>query len=67
MGATRQYPDKIGFVNYPVNTMLDGDAGTLGPVVEKDLFTAKVKVTGSLDYDTQLAAVPRCRNCKSTR
>ena len=54
VGATRQYPDDTGFVNYPTNTVLDGDAGMLGPVVEKDLFTAKVTVTGTLDYDTQL-------------
>ncbi len=54
VGAVRQYPDEYGFVDYPTNTVLDGDADTLGPVVEKDLFTAKIMVTGSLDYDTQL-------------
>jgi hypothetical protein len=54
VGAVRQYPDDIGFVDYPTNTVLDGDTGTLGPVVEKDLFTAKVTVTGSLSYDTTL-------------
>lgn len=54
VGGTRQYTDSIGSVDYPTNTVLDGDAGTLGPVVEKDLFTAKITVTGSLSYDTQI-------------
>ncbi len=53
-GGVRQYPDDIGYVSYPTNTVLDGDAGTLSPVVENDLFTAKVEVTGSLSYDTQI-------------
>jgi hypothetical protein len=50
----RQYPDDVGYVSYPTNTVLDGDAGALSPVVENDLFTAKVTVTGSLSYDTQI-------------
>jgi hypothetical protein len=54
VGGVRQYPDDIGYVSYPTNTVLDGDAGTLSPVVENDLFTAKVTVTGSLSYDTQI-------------
>ena len=54
VGGVRQYPDDIGFVDYPTNTVLDGDESALSPVVEKDLFTAKVEVTGSLSYDTQI-------------
>jgi hypothetical protein len=54
VGGVRQYPDDIGFVDYPTNTVLDGDATELSPVVENDLFTAKVVVTGSLSYDTQI-------------
>lgn len=54
VGGVRQYPDEVGFVNYPTNTVLDGDAAMLGPVVEKDLFTAKITVVGSLSYDTQI-------------
>lgn len=54
VGGTRQYPDEFGFVSYPTNTVLDGDTATLGPVVEKDLFTARITVTGSLSYDTQI-------------
>jgi len=54
VGGVRQYPDDVGYVSYPTNTVLDGDAGALSPVVENDLFTAKVTVTGSLSYDTQI-------------
>jgi hypothetical protein len=50
----RQYPDDIGYVSYPTNTVLDGDASLLNPVVQNDLFTAKVTVTGSLSYTTEM-------------
>jgi hypothetical protein len=54
VGGVRQYPDDIGYVSYPTNTVLDGDAAALSPVVQNDLFAAKVTVTGSLSYDTQI-------------
>src|SRR5215831_2565175 len=55
VGGTRQYPDEVGYVTtYPTNTVLSGDSAMLKPIVEGDLFTAEVQVTGSLTYDTQI-------------
>lgn len=53
VGGVRQTPS-YGYVSYPTNTYLTGDANTLKPVVEKDLFTANVMVLGSYSYDTQI-------------
>ncbi|WP_344112818.1 hypothetical protein [Kribbella alba] len=43
-----------GYVDYPTNTVLAGDVLELADLVEDDLFTAKVTVSGSLSYDTQI-------------
>jgi hypothetical protein len=43
-----------GYADYDINTMLAGDANTLGNVVEKDLFKAEATVAGSLTYQTTL-------------
>jgi deoxyhypusine synthase len=43
-----------GFVDYPSNVVLSGDESALADLVEDDLFTARVTVTGSLTYDTQI-------------
>jgi len=53
VGGVEQTP-QYGFVNYPTNTVLVGDAKTLKEVVEHDLFKAKVMVIGSYTYQTQL-------------
>ena len=43
-----------GYVDYPTNTVLAGDVLALADLVEDDLFTAKVTVSGSTSYDTQI-------------
>jgi hypothetical protein len=43
-----------GFVDYPTNVILTGDESALSDLVEDDLFTARVTVTGSLTYDTTI-------------
>lgn len=43
-----------GYVDYPTNTVLVGQESDLADLVEDDLFTAKVTVSGSLSYDTQI-------------
>jgi hypothetical protein len=43
-----------GFVDYPTNVVLTGAEAALADLVEDDLFTARVTVTGSLSYDTQI-------------
>lgn len=48
------HPKEYGYVDYPTNTILYGDASKLGDLVEGDLFTAKVRVAGSQSYDTQI-------------
>lgn len=40
--------------DYPTNTILSGDEDELSDLVEDDEFRAKVTVTGSLTYDTQI-------------
>ncbi|MFD5703495.1 hypothetical protein [Streptomyces lasiicapitis] len=39
---------------YPTNTVLTGDASAFAKIVEDDSFTAKVEVSGSLTYETQI-------------
>jgi hypothetical protein len=53
VGGTEQTPS-YGFVDYPTNTFLTGEASTLSSVVEKDLFTANVMVLGPETYQTQI-------------
>ena len=53
VGGKRQKPS-YGYVDYETNTILSGDGPNLAKVVEDDLFTAKVTVLGSFDYETQL-------------
>ena len=43
-----------GFANYPTNTLFEGDAKTLGALVQGDLFTAQVTVEGAKSYETTL-------------
>ncbi|MGC4942001.1 hypothetical protein [Kribbella sp. DT2] len=53
-----------GFVDYPSNVILTGTEAALSNLVEDDLFTARVTVTGSLTYDTQIGGqttVPQLR------
>lgn len=46
---------QFGFVDYPTsNALFDGDAATLKPIVQDDLFTAQVTVAGSATYDTAI-------------
>lgn len=52
-GGKKLQPE-YGFVDYPTNTAFTGDAGMLADLVEFDLFTARVTVMGSLDYETQI-------------
>lgn len=54
VGGTRQAPDQFGLVSYPTNTMLTGSSDTLAPVVQGDLFTARVEVVGSYTYDNTM-------------
>lgn len=42
------------YYDYPTNTILTSDVGTLMDVVDGDIFTAKVLVLGSLSYDTSI-------------
>lgn len=42
------------YYEYPTNTVLTSDVGTLMDVVDGDIFTAKVLVLGSLSYDTSI-------------
>ena len=53
VGGVEQTPE-YGFVDYPTNTTLVGNASTLSNVVEQDLFTANVIVLGSYTYQTQI-------------
>lgn len=53
VGGVEETPE-YGFVDYPTNTVLTGDASTLSSVVEQDLFTANVLVLGSYTYQTQI-------------
>ncbi|MGY0021371.1 hypothetical protein [Streptomyces sp. cg35] len=39
---------------YPTNTLVAGDESDFAKIVEDDMFTAQVEVTGSLTYDTQV-------------
>lgn len=49
-----QHQVRYGFVDYPTNTVLTGDAQALQNVVLGDLFSAGVTVTGATTYDTQI-------------
>jgi hypothetical protein len=51
VGGRHRAP-QYGWVDYPVNTLLTG--GPIGDLVTGDLFTARVVVRGSVDYDTAL-------------
>jgi hypothetical protein len=53
VGGKKRKPS-YGFVDYETNTVLNGDAAKLTKVVQDDLFTARVTVLGSVDYETQL-------------
>ncbi|WP_327696241.1 hypothetical protein [Streptomyces sp. NBC_00459] len=39
---------------YPTNTVLKGDASAFAQIVTGDSFRAKVEVSGSITYDTQI-------------
>ncbi|MFD9886753.1 hypothetical protein ACFWZT_35430 [Streptomyces alboflavus] len=39
---------------YPTNTILTGDAKAFAPVVADDVFVAKVEVSGTITYETQI-------------
>jgi hypothetical protein len=49
-----RHPMEYGYVDYPTNTLLYGNADALRNLVEGDLFIAKVRVAGSESYDTQI-------------
>ena len=51
-GATRQKADD--WYEFEQNSVLTGDEDVLAEIVEDDLFQAKVVVTGSYSYDTQI-------------
>ena len=53
VGGVWQAPD-YGYVNYPTNTLLTGNAAALASVVQQDLFTANVMVMGSYTYQNQV-------------
>lgn len=53
VGGVYQAPSD-GFVDYQTNTVLTGNAAKLHDLVQGDLFTAKVHVTGSVSYDNQM-------------
>jgi hypothetical protein len=42
-----------GYVDYPQNSMLNGDESKLDKLVQDDLFQVKVTCLGSYSYDTQ--------------
>jgi hypothetical protein len=45
---------RYGYVDYQTNTMLTGDVAALANVVQGDLFTAEVTVTGPYTYQTTM-------------
>jgi hypothetical protein len=45
---------KYGYIDYPTNTMLTGDLAVLANVVQGDLFTAEVTVTGPYIYQNTM-------------
>lgn len=51
-GATKQKADD--WYEFEQNSVLTGDEDVLAVIVEDDLFQAKVVVTGSYSYDTQI-------------
>lgn len=53
VGGKKRKPS-YGYVDYETNTVLTADTSKVAKIVEDDLFTAKVTVIGSLDYETQL-------------
>jgi len=53
-GATKSVIEYGWRTDYDQNTMLTGDEGALADVIEGDCFEAKVTVSGSYSYDTQI-------------
>jgi hypothetical protein len=52
-GAHQKYPS-YGFVDFPQNTLILGNATRFRNVGEGDVFVGKVEVAGSESYDTQI-------------
>lgn len=52
--GVEQTKRRNGFVNYPTNTILAGQATDLSNLVVDDLFRAEVTVAGSYTYNTTL-------------
>jgi hypothetical protein len=53
VGGKYRQPE-YGFVDYPTTTVLNAGDADFAEMVEGDLFTAKVAVVGSFDYDTAI-------------
>lgn len=49
-----KHPVSYGFADYPTNTVLSGDAATLGNLVQGDLFQADAVVAGSVSYQNTM-------------
>ena len=49
-----KHPVSYGFADYPTNTVLSGDASTLGDLVQGDLFQANAVVSGSVTYQNTM-------------
>lgn len=52
--GVEQTKRRNGFINYPTNTLLAGQASDLNNIVADDLFRAEVTVAGTYTYNTTL-------------